>query len=211
LYSLKQGLLNRARWLTPLIPALGRQRQVDFWVRGQPGLQSEFQDSQGYTEKPCLQKPNNNNKRNMGSCFFQTPHKVDLIFLTLVSTTKLLESKGCTPHLFLCGFVLARQELHQLNCISGPIFCFSESVSYCPGQPETNYVGKEGLNFLSSCLSLLRSWESRPVLAGPPALSLLIVTLSCISCLYYDLCSHLNSLFIHQMNMRTVPGFHDLK
>ena len=40
----------------PLIPALGRQRQVDFWVRGQPGLQSEFQDSQGYTEKPCLEK-----------------------------------------------------------------------------------------------------------------------------------------------------------
>jgi hypothetical protein len=30
---------------------------VDFWVRGQPGLQSEFQDSQGYTEKPCLKKP----------------------------------------------------------------------------------------------------------------------------------------------------------
>jgi hypothetical protein len=29
-------------WHTPLIPALGRQRQVDFWVQGQPGLQSEF-------------------------------------------------------------------------------------------------------------------------------------------------------------------------
>jgi hypothetical protein len=29
-------------WRTPLIPALGRQRQADFWVRGQPGLQSEF-------------------------------------------------------------------------------------------------------------------------------------------------------------------------
>jgi hypothetical protein len=38
----------------PLIPALGRQSQVDFWVQGQPSLQSEFQDSQGYTEKPCL-------------------------------------------------------------------------------------------------------------------------------------------------------------
>jgi hypothetical protein len=38
-------------------PALRRQRQVDLWVRGQPGLQSEFQDSQGYTEKPCLEKP----------------------------------------------------------------------------------------------------------------------------------------------------------
>jgi hypothetical protein len=37
-------------------PALKRQRQADFWVRGQPGLQSEFQDSQGYTEKPCLEK-----------------------------------------------------------------------------------------------------------------------------------------------------------
>jgi hypothetical protein len=33
------------------------QRQEDLWVRGQPGLQSEFQDSQGYTEKPCLEKP----------------------------------------------------------------------------------------------------------------------------------------------------------
>jgi hypothetical protein len=25
-------------------------------IRGQPGLQSEFQDSQGYTEEPCLKK-----------------------------------------------------------------------------------------------------------------------------------------------------------
>jgi hypothetical protein len=50
--------VSRAWWHTPLIPALGRQRQVDFWVRGQPGLQSEFQDSQGYTEKPCLEKTN---------------------------------------------------------------------------------------------------------------------------------------------------------
>jgi hypothetical protein len=38
----------------PLILALGRQRQADFWVRGQPGLQSEFQDRQGYTEKLYL-------------------------------------------------------------------------------------------------------------------------------------------------------------
>jgi hypothetical protein len=50
--------------ITPLIPALGRQRQADFWVRGQPGLQSEFQDNQGYTEKPCLEK---NNKKKISS------------------------------------------------------------------------------------------------------------------------------------------------
>jgi hypothetical protein len=43
-------------WHVPLIPALGRQRQADFWVQGQPWLQSEFQDNQDCTEKPCLRK-----------------------------------------------------------------------------------------------------------------------------------------------------------
>jgi hypothetical protein len=43
-------------WLVHIIPALERQRQANFCVPGQPGLQSEFQDSQGYTEKPCLKK-----------------------------------------------------------------------------------------------------------------------------------------------------------
>ena len=46
----------RQWWCTPVILALGRQRQADFWVQGQPDLQSEFQASQGYTEKPCLKK-----------------------------------------------------------------------------------------------------------------------------------------------------------
>jgi hypothetical protein len=48
----------------PLIPALGRQRQADFWVGGQPALQSEFQDSQGYREKPCLETEQNKTKQN---------------------------------------------------------------------------------------------------------------------------------------------------
>lgn len=38
-------------------PTLKRQRQVELWVQGQTGLQSEFQASQVYTEKPCLKKP----------------------------------------------------------------------------------------------------------------------------------------------------------
>jgi hypothetical protein len=46
-----------------LISALGRQRQADFWVQGQPSLQSEFQDSQGYTEKPCLERPKKKKKQ----------------------------------------------------------------------------------------------------------------------------------------------------
>jgi hypothetical protein len=37
---------------------------MDFWVRGQPGLQSEFQDSQGYTEKPFLDPPPNKKVKN---------------------------------------------------------------------------------------------------------------------------------------------------
>jgi hypothetical protein len=42
------------------------QRQADFWVRDQSGLQSEFQDSQGHTKKPCLKKKTTNetNKQN---------------------------------------------------------------------------------------------------------------------------------------------------
>ena len=32
-------------------------------VRGQPGLQSEFQDSLGYTEKPCLIKKKKKRKK----------------------------------------------------------------------------------------------------------------------------------------------------
>ena len=47
----------------PLIPELGGQKQGDLSIRGQPGLQSEFQDSQDYTEKPCLGKPKKKKKK----------------------------------------------------------------------------------------------------------------------------------------------------
>jgi hypothetical protein len=56
---IKQDKLSWAWWNTPLIPALVRQRQADFSVPGHPGLQSEFQDSQGNTEKTCLKKQKN--------------------------------------------------------------------------------------------------------------------------------------------------------
>jgi hypothetical protein len=42
-------------------PTLGRQRQADLRVQGQPGLWSAFQDSQDYIEKPCLKRQNKTN------------------------------------------------------------------------------------------------------------------------------------------------------
>jgi hypothetical protein len=57
-------LSARQWWCSSLIRALRKQRQADFWVRGQPGLQSEFQDSQGYKEKLCLEKPKKKKKKS---------------------------------------------------------------------------------------------------------------------------------------------------
>jgi hypothetical protein len=54
---------RRAWWHMPLIPALGRQRQANFYVQGQPGLQSKFHDSQGNTEKSCLRKKEKRKER----------------------------------------------------------------------------------------------------------------------------------------------------
>ena len=58
---------------TLLIPALTRQRQTDLQVQVQPGLQSKFQDTQGYTEKPCLKKPKTNQPTNQQN--FQTKNQ----------------------------------------------------------------------------------------------------------------------------------------
>jgi hypothetical protein len=42
----------------------GRGRPIsEFEASLEPGLQSEFQDSQGYTEKPCLEKPKKKKKK----------------------------------------------------------------------------------------------------------------------------------------------------
>ena len=49
-------------WHTPLIPALGRQRQADLCEFKDSLVYSEFQGSQDYTEKPCLKKAKNKQK-----------------------------------------------------------------------------------------------------------------------------------------------------
>lgn len=57
-------------WCTPLILALGRQRQCQTSLSSRSaGIVSEFQDRQGYTEKPCLGKPKKKTE-NITNCGF---------------------------------------------------------------------------------------------------------------------------------------------
>ena len=51
--------------------------RADFWVWGLPGLQSEFQDSQGYTEKPYLEKPKKNIKKQKTSTSYYQATEFD--------------------------------------------------------------------------------------------------------------------------------------
>lgn len=53
-------LSARQWWHTLSIPPFRRQRPVDLWVQVQFGLHSEFQDWQGYAEKPCLEETKQN-------------------------------------------------------------------------------------------------------------------------------------------------------
>jgi hypothetical protein len=49
-------------------PSIWEAEAGGFLSSSQPGLQSEFQDSQGYTEKPCLEKPKKKKKKKGRSC-----------------------------------------------------------------------------------------------------------------------------------------------
>jgi hypothetical protein len=46
-----------------------------FLIRGQPGLQSELQDNQGYTEKPCLEKPKKKKKSRLQKIYAYSESK----------------------------------------------------------------------------------------------------------------------------------------
>jgi hypothetical protein len=69
-------------------PSTGEAEAGGFLVRGQPGLQSVFQDSQGYTEKPCLEKQNKTKQKTPNK---QNPQKTK-------TTTKKIEVKPRSSH-----------------------------------------------------------------------------------------------------------------
>jgi hypothetical protein len=56
----KKSIQNRAVVAHAFNPSTWEAEAGGF--QGQPGLQSEFQDSQGYREKPCLEKKKINSK-----------------------------------------------------------------------------------------------------------------------------------------------------
>jgi hypothetical protein len=80
-------------------PSTQRQGQADFWVRGQPGLQSEFQDSQSYTEKPCLEKQNKTNKQTKklwGKInMFSSPLHLFVFHTKQINTSPIMNFSDC--------------------------------------------------------------------------------------------------------------------
>jgi hypothetical protein len=114
---------SRAWWGMPLIPALGRQRQVDFWVWGQPGLQNEFQDSQGYTEKPCLGKQTNKQTQTNKQ---KNPKWSSKVTKSLVTVLIRAESKFILQIFDTCAKHLTLGIFFFLFCFV--LFCF---VLFC--------------------------------------------------------------------------------
>jgi hypothetical protein len=66
--SLKHSLKRKKKlkagqwWHMPLIPALGRQRQADFWVLGRPGLQVNSRTVRASQGNPVSKKKNKKQK-----------------------------------------------------------------------------------------------------------------------------------------------------
>jgi hypothetical protein len=123
----KIGSFCWAWWRTPLVPALGRQGQADFWVRGQPGLQSEFQDSQGNTEKPCLEKPKPKKKKK------KKKDRISLLYTPYCPRTQSVDQAGL--ELKDLPSVLIRQALyHWATYIPQPrirflVLCYFNTLS----------------------------------------------------------------------------------
>ena len=131
----------------PLISALRRQRQVDFWVQAQPSLQSEFQDSQGYTEKPCLEK--NKAKTNLYICM-QLWLRLEytdwfLVLYTHLAHYVVVNAPDCScPYLTSAEMIsICHNTCHKWYFF---LFVFQDRVSlYSPGCPGTHSVDQAGL------------------------------------------------------------------
>ena len=163
----QKGLFCIYWWCTPLIPALGRQKQADLWVRGQPGLQSEFQDSQGYTEKPCLEeKKQSQNQKGL----FQTAVSVSMeersnAMLLWPELGKKILNK------YLIKWKLLNILLFALSSIYSEIKCFSFPVSTSLNKKQSQTVSQVNAFNLSTgqgeSLSSRQVWSTQLILGHP--------------------------------------------
>jgi hypothetical protein len=130
----------------------GGQRQVAFWVQGQPGLQSKFQDNQGYTEKPCLKKTKTNKKK---------PKKKKLVHIKMFKEKNSLCWKKSFPLCIILNSlwsVLADWKRKSKAAACHTLLCFMHSFSCICFAVQEGYVclQKAEDNMLSSQLNL--SW-----------------------------------------------------
>ena len=79
----------------PLIPALGRQRQVDLCEFEASLIYRSFQDSQDYTEKPYLEKQQQTNKQTNTWFFVPSNFRVmeAIAIATFVNTRSTQEAQ----------------------------------------------------------------------------------------------------------------------
>ena len=84
--------------------------------QGQPGLQSEFQDSQGYTEKLCLEKTKNNKQnRKKRTDIAGTGEMAQWLKITGCSSRGLgFNSQHCSKQMF-CGHPKVSQYKHEIK------------------------------------------------------------------------------------------------
>ena len=70
LRCLKNWVLAGQWWHTPLIPALGRQRQADLCDLSRPAWSTRASSRTGSkaTEKPCLEKKNTKKTLGLAKC-----------------------------------------------------------------------------------------------------------------------------------------------
>jgi hypothetical protein len=54
-----------------------REAEAGGFLSSRPAVQSEFQDSQGYTEKPCLKKPKKEKEKKRKKTFLKNKRKKD--------------------------------------------------------------------------------------------------------------------------------------
>ena len=88
------------------------KRQADFWVQGQPGLQSDFHNSQGYTGRSCPKKTKQNKTKTKTKTKTKNKNKTKQ---NKKKTTRLFKMRTSDLFfLFVCFFSGKYMELENI-------------------------------------------------------------------------------------------------